>query len=49
MTETECYECSATIIFSHDDTNITCDIIEGQYTETLAINCPHCGVENTIG
>lgn len=43
-----CYNCEATMKFTDSDTHTTCDIINGQYTEAIAINCTACGLENLI-
>jgi predicted nucleic-acid-binding Zn-ribbon protein len=42
----ECWDCGELFEFDWDDTHVSCDIIEGQYTEFIAIMCPHCGIEN---
>ncbi len=43
-----CYDCGSVMSFGFDDTHTTCDIINGQYTESDAINCTKCGLENLI-
>ena len=43
-----CYDCDHLTKFYIEDTHTTCDIIEGQYIESQAINCEACGLENKI-
>lgn len=41
-----CYHCDNIIYFNWNETHISCDIIEGQYTEFIAIICDGCSCEN---
>ena len=37
-----CYLCDEDFKYKPEDTSITSDIIEGQYTEFEIAQCPHC-------
>lgn len=43
-----CYDCEHVTKFGFNDAHTTCDIINGQYTESDAINCEKCGLENLV-
>ena len=42
MEKTYCEDCEKDFEYSEEDEYYSCDIIEGQYTEMLAVLCPHC-------
>lgn len=45
METEECWACEKEFEWSWENTHVSCDTIEGQYTEFTAITCPHCGCE----